>query len=478
MSPGWTGCTRSRAPHRQHAWAGGRCAPLQEQAVGPVLDGADALLLAPTAGGKTEAAVFPLLTAMEHAALVRAVGPLRLPAQGAAEQPAAPAGDLRRLARPPGRDLARRRHRLGAAADPARAARRAADHAGVAGSDADQPQGRAPAAVRRRAGVVVDEVHAFAGDDRGWHLLAVLERLTRVAGRPIQRIGLSATVGNPDELLRWLQGSAGRAAFRNRGRAGAGTVRTVPAAGTAAAMPRTAARPRRGHRAGLCGVGEQRRHGDRLAAPGREAAGVLRLPAAGRGDRRRAAGAGRHDVPVARVAAARRAAPGRAGVRRGAGLRDRGDLHAGAGHRRRRPGPGHPGQRPADAWRRSCSASGGPGGGPGPAATACSWRWTRARCCGPPGCCTCGARDSSSRWCRRRSRGTSWPSSCSRCACRSTGSAAGCGWRRGTAWRRSTAAPSRSCGTWSSRGSSTRTASCCSSARPPSSGSGTGTSWA
>ena len=50
-------------------------------------------------------------------------------------------------------------------------------------------------------------MHAFAGDDRGWHLLAVLERLTRVAGRPIQRIGLSATVGNPAELLDWLQGS-------------------------------------------------------------------------------------------------------------------------------------------------------------------------------------------------------------------------------------------------------------------------------
>ena len=55
--------------------------------------------------------------------------------------------------------------------------------------------------------IVVDEVHAFAGDDRGWHLLAVLERLTRVTGRPIQRVGLSATVGNPDELLGWLQGS-------------------------------------------------------------------------------------------------------------------------------------------------------------------------------------------------------------------------------------------------------------------------------
>src|ERR1044072_2955833 len=38
--------------------------PMQEQAVEPVVDGHDAVLLAPTAGGKTEAACFPLLSAM------------------------------------------------------------------------------------------------------------------------------------------------------------------------------------------------------------------------------------------------------------------------------------------------------------------------------------------------------------------------------------------------------------------------------
>lgn len=52
--------------------------------------------------------------------------------------------------------------------------------------------------------VVVDEIHALAGDDRGWHLLSILERLTKIAGREIQRIGLSATVGNPEKLLKWL----------------------------------------------------------------------------------------------------------------------------------------------------------------------------------------------------------------------------------------------------------------------------------
>ena len=56
--------------------------------------------------------------------------------------------------------------------------------------------------------VVIDEVHAFAGDDRGWHLLAILERIMRLAGRDIQRVGLSATVGNPDELLEWQAGSS------------------------------------------------------------------------------------------------------------------------------------------------------------------------------------------------------------------------------------------------------------------------------
>src|SRR5262249_33758062 len=55
--------------------------------------------------------------------------------------------------------------------------------------------------------VIVDEIHAFAGDDRGWHLLSVLERISRLAGRELQRIGLSATVGNPEALLEWLSGS-------------------------------------------------------------------------------------------------------------------------------------------------------------------------------------------------------------------------------------------------------------------------------
>src|SRR5262249_40107858 len=58
--------------------------------------------------------------------------------------------------------------------------------------------------------VVIDEVHAFAADDRGAHLASLLERLVTLSGRDIQRIGLSATVGNAQVIGEWLQGSSQR----------------------------------------------------------------------------------------------------------------------------------------------------------------------------------------------------------------------------------------------------------------------------
>ena len=58
--------------------------------------------------------------------------------------------------------------------------------------------------------VVIDELHAFAGDDRGWHLLSVFARIGKLAGRDVQRIGLSATVGNPQEMLGWLSSGSER----------------------------------------------------------------------------------------------------------------------------------------------------------------------------------------------------------------------------------------------------------------------------
>jgi ATP-dependent helicase Lhr and Lhr-like helicase len=52
--------------------------------------------------------------------------------------------------------------------------------------------------------VIVDEIHAIADDKRGSHLALSLSRLDSLAGRRLQRIGLSATVNPIEEVGRML----------------------------------------------------------------------------------------------------------------------------------------------------------------------------------------------------------------------------------------------------------------------------------
>ncbi|MGE5139448.1 MAG: DEAD/DEAH box helicase, partial [Rudaea sp.] len=54
--------------------------------------------------------------------------------------------------------------------------------------------------------VIVDEIHTLVGTKRGTHLSLSLERLANLAGEPVQRIGLSATIRPLDEAARFLGG--------------------------------------------------------------------------------------------------------------------------------------------------------------------------------------------------------------------------------------------------------------------------------
>lgn len=178
--------------------------PAQAEAVEPVLAGENVLLLAPTAGGKTEAAIFPLLTrqALEkwRGLSVLYVCPLKALLNNIAPRVETYAGFVgarvglwhgdigeaarQRMLQEPPEILLTTPESIEAIFISARI-----DHTKL---------------LRDVRVVVIDELHAFAGDDRGWHLMFLLARLERLTSRRLQRIGLTATVGNTGDLLDWL----------------------------------------------------------------------------------------------------------------------------------------------------------------------------------------------------------------------------------------------------------------------------------
>ncbi len=58
--------------------------------------------------------------------------------------------------------------------------------------------------------IILDEIHALMGSDRGNQILCQLQRIARLCGFSARRIALSATIGNPDGVAEWLSEGSGR----------------------------------------------------------------------------------------------------------------------------------------------------------------------------------------------------------------------------------------------------------------------------
>jgi len=176
---------------------------IQKQAFDPIYTGKSCIIEAPTSGGKTEAVLFPLLTRISTARSdgfkILYIAPLK-----------ALLNDLALRVVPYAKMCYKEAFKW---------------HGDVEQSDKIQqmlfpsdillttPESIEAIMLRRSnwknvfaslETIVIDEAHYFALTDRGSHLIALLERIVTGIGRQPQRIAVTATIGNPEQLLQWL----------------------------------------------------------------------------------------------------------------------------------------------------------------------------------------------------------------------------------------------------------------------------------
>ncbi|MBN1390945.1 MAG: DEAD/DEAH box helicase [Candidatus Thermoplasmatota archaeon] len=176
----------------------------QKVAIGPISEGLDVLLIAPTGLGKTEATFAPLMDRLKED-----------PPDGIGILYIAPIRALNR-------DIWGRikswcdelgltigvRHSDTSQSDRTRMSRKP-PHILVTTPETLQIMftgKRLRKGLETVSAVIVDEIHELYGSERGAQLDLALSRLDRAAGRKVQRIGLSATISNAKDVASFLGG--------------------------------------------------------------------------------------------------------------------------------------------------------------------------------------------------------------------------------------------------------------------------------
>jgi ATP-dependent Lhr-like helicase len=178
----------------------------QIKAIPPILNGENALLVAPTGSGKTEAVLLPVFSNFlqqedKKGIAVLYVTPLRALNRDMIRRLSFWTDHLGILVEVRHGDTEIRIRRRQALRPP---------NMMVTTPETLQailPGSRMRQHLSRVRYVIIDEVHELAADKRGAQLMIALERLLEITGKEFQRIGLSATVGNPEEIAKFVAGT-------------------------------------------------------------------------------------------------------------------------------------------------------------------------------------------------------------------------------------------------------------------------------
>jgi ATP-dependent Lhr-like helicase len=193
-------------------WAGGGFRPVQRAAIPPVLAGSSVLVLSPTAGGKTEAGFLPVLSMVFDTALQSNricaiyIAPLKALLNDLEERLNEWLEDI------PGISLFKWHGDVSVTYKKKQMEKPAAFLLTTPESldvmlSSPRPNFDRVSYFSEVRTIIIDEAHYFAADSRGAQLSSQLERLQEFSQHKLQRVGLSATVGDPEAVADWLAGS-------------------------------------------------------------------------------------------------------------------------------------------------------------------------------------------------------------------------------------------------------------------------------